>query len=139
MVIDIEEKCEKCSDPTKVAVGFLEGTDGKHVGIYDCRNQECTWKLVKELKAREAERTRERVQKANGRKGMFAGYIAAKRRDAKVSMYILAGITGCTPAEYSSYEHERREFPEKVYRKGMAYLEKRIAERRAESGSSTKK
>ena len=51
----------------------------------------------------------------------------------------LSGITGCTPAEYSNYEHERSEFPEKVYRKGMAYLEKRIAERRAESDSSTKK
>lgn len=139
MVINIEEECEKCSDPTKVAVGFLEGTDGKHVGIYDCRNQECTWRLIKELEAIEAERTRARVQKANGRRGMFAGYIAAKRRDAKVSMYTLAGITGCTPAEYSNYEHERREFPENVYRKGMAYLEKRIAERREGNGSSTKK
>lgn len=139
MIIEIEEECEKCSDPTKVAVGFLEGTDGKHVGIYDCRNQECTWKFVKKLEAIGAERTRARVQKANGRRGMFAGYIAAKRRDAKVSMYTLAGITGCTPVEYRNYEHEYREFPEKVYRKGMAYLEKRIAERRAESDSSTKK
>ena len=35
----------------------------------------------------------------------------------------LSGITGCTPAEYSNFEHERREFTEKVYRKGMEYLE----------------
>lgn len=54
-------------------------------------------------------------------------------------MYTLAGITGCTPVEYRNYEHEHREFPEKVYRKGMAYLEKRIAERREGNGSSTKK
>lgn len=95
--------------------------------------------ICKKHEAIGAERTRARVQKSNGRRGMFAGYIATKRRDAKVSMYTLAGITGCTPVEYRNYEHEHREFPEKVYRKGMAYLEKRIAERREGNGSSTKK
>lgn len=138
MVINIDAECEKCNDPTKRPVGFWDGTFG-HGCIYDCENHDCEMKVLKEITANEAIRTRERVQKANGRRGMFAGYIAAKRRDAKVSLYTLSGITGCTPVEYSNFEHERREFPEKVYRKGMAYLEKRIAERRKGNGSSTKK
>ena len=66
MIIEIEEECEKCSDPTKVAVGFLEGTDGKHVGIYDCRNQECTWKFVKKLEAMEQNGQERECRKRTG-------------------------------------------------------------------------
>lgn len=58
----------------------------------------------------------------NGDKDMYAGYIAALRRDAKVSMFKMAQIAGCSSADYSAYEHERKEFDSEVYRKCKEYL-----------------
>lgn len=67
---------------------------------------------------------RAKIQIANGNKGMHAGYIAALRRDAKVSMFKMAQIAGCSSAEYSAYEHERKEFDPKVYQRCKEYLNK---------------
>lgn len=64
------------------------------------------------------------IQLANGDKDMYAGYIAALRRDAKVSMFKMAQIADCDPAEYSAYEHERKEFDPEVYWKCKEYLDK---------------
>lgn len=124
MMIDIDAECEKCKDQTKRPVGCWDGANGKHGYIYSCENHNCETKQLKELMGRTAEKNKERVQQENGRKGMFAGYIAAKRRDARVSKYTFAKITGCTPAEYSAYENEQKVFPQKIYRKGLAYLER---------------
>lgn len=53
---------------------------------------------------------------------MYAGYIAALRKDAKISMMEMSKIAGCSPAEYSAYEHERKPFDEETYRKCEEYL-----------------
>ena len=58
----------------------------------------------------------------NCQKGMYAGYIAALRRDARITLYEMSKIAGCSPAEYSAYEHERKEFDPEVYRKCEEYL-----------------
>lgn len=58
-------------------------------------------------------------------KGMYAGYIAALRKDAKITMMKMSQIAGCSPAEYSSYEHERKEFDPEIYRKCEKYLKKK--------------
>lgn len=34
----------------------------------------------------------------------------------------MSKIAGCSPAEYSAYEHERKEFDPEVYRKCEEYL-----------------
>ena len=62
------------------------------------------------------------VARLSRHKEMYAGYIAVKRKDARVSMYKIAQIAGCSPAEYSAYEHERKEFDPEVYRKCVEYL-----------------
>ena len=61
----------------------------------------------------------------NSQKGMYAGYIAALRKDAKITMMKMSQIAGCGPAEYSSYEHERKEFDPEIYRKCEKYLKKK--------------
>lgn len=63
--------------------------------------------------------------KENSQKGMYAGYIAALRKDAKITMMKMSQIAGCSPAEYSSYEHERKEFNPEIYRKCEKYLKKK--------------
>ena len=58
----------------------------------------------------------------DSQRGISAGYVAAKRRDAGLTMYQMSRIGGCSPAEYSSYEHERKPFDPEVYRKCINYL-----------------
>ena len=65
---------------------------------------------------------RARIQTVNGNNGMYAGYIASLRREAKITMKKMSQIAGCSPAEYSSYEHERKEFDKEAYRKCEKYL-----------------
>ena len=47
---------------------------------------------------------------------------AALRKDAKISMMEMSKIAGCSPAEYSAYEHERKPFNEEAYKKCEEYL-----------------
>ncbi len=87
----------------------------------DC-NEECEIKQIMEVSASKDMQERANVQIANGNKGMYAGYIAALRRDAKVSMFRMAMIAGCSSADYSAYEQERKEFDPEVYRRCKEYL-----------------
>lgn len=41
-----------------------------------------------------------------------------------MSMFKMAQIADCDPAEYSAYEHERKEFDPEVYWKCKEYLDK---------------
>lgn len=86
--------------------------------------KECTIKQIMEASASKDIQEMARIQLANGDKGMYAGYIAALRRDAKVSMFKMAQIAGCSSADYSAYEHERKEFDPEVYWKCKEYLDK---------------
>lgn len=42
-----------------------------------------------------------------------------------VEILKMSQIAGCSPAEYSSYEHERKEFDPEIYRKCEKYLKKK--------------
>lgn len=86
----INAKCNDCKEPTKYVVGFFDGRNDIHGCLYGCNNEECTIKQIKELSASKEIQQREKIQFANGDKDMYAGYIAALRRDAKVSMFKMA-------------------------------------------------
>ena len=118
----INAKCNDCKEPTKYVVGFFDGKNGIHGCLYDCHNEECAIKQIMEVSASKDIQERAKIQIANGNNGMYAGYIAALRRDAKVSMFKMAQIADCDLAEYSAYEHERKEFDPEVYRKCKEYL-----------------
>lgn len=120
----VNAKCNDCKEPTKYVVGFFDGKNGIHGCLYDCHNEECTIKQIMEASASKDIQEMARIQLANGDKGMYAGYIAALRRDAKVSMFKMAQIAGCSSADYSAYEHERKEFDPEVYWKCKEYLDK---------------
>lgn len=118
----INRKCEHCNEPSKRVVGFWDGARGKNGFLYDCENGKCGVRQL--IKATETKAMQERIkiQNINSQKGMYAGYIAALRRDAKISMMEMSKIAGCNPAEYSAYEHERKPFDEEAYRKCEEYL-----------------
>ena len=80
---------------------------------------------MKRFAESEAVKERIKIQNLNGQKGMYAGYIAALRKDAKITMMKMSQIVGCSPAEYSSYEHERKEFNSEIYRKCEKYLKEK--------------
>lgn len=120
----IDAKCKSCSELTKYVTGFFDCANGKHGCLYDCKNTKCFVNQLRRTSESQAMKDRMHIQDLNGTKGMYAGYIAAKRKDARVSMRKMAQISGCSPAEYSAYEHERKEFDPEVYRKCVEYLKK---------------
>lgn len=120
----IDAKCRTCSEPTKYATGFFDGENGEHGCLYDCKNTECLVNQLHNISESQAMKDRMHIQELNGAKGMYAGYIAAKRKDARIPMYKMAQIASCSSAEYSAYEHERKEFDPEVYRKCVEYLKK---------------
>ena len=121
----VNAKCNSCKEPTKYAAGFFDGPKGRHGCLFDCKNEQCEVYQVKRFAESEAVKERIKIQNLNGQKGMYAGYIAALRKDAKITMMKMSQITGCSPAEYSSYEHERKEFNSEIYRKCEKYLKEK--------------
>ena len=118
----LNTKCERCNEPTKHVVGFWDGENGKSGFVHDCENEKCEVRQLIKVTETEAMQERFRIQNLNSRKRMYAGYIAALRKDAKISMMEMSKIAGCSPAEYSAYEHERKPFDEETYRKCEEYL-----------------
>ena len=106
----------------KICNWIFDGDKGKHGCLYDCKNTECVVNQLHRISESKAMKDRMHIQELNGAKEMYAGYIAVKRKDARVSMYKIAQIAGCSPAEYRAYEHERKEFDPEVYRKCVEYL-----------------
>lgn len=118
----LNTKCERCNEPTKHVVGFWDGENGKSGFVHDCENEKCEVRQLIKATETKAMQDRFRIQNLNSRKRMYAGYIAALRKDAKISMMEMSKIAGCNPAEYSAYEHERKPFDEEAYRKCEEYL-----------------
>lgn len=118
-------KCNACKEPTKYVAGFFDGLRGRHGCLFDCKNERCEVYQVKRFAESEAVKERIKIQNLNSQKGMYAGYIAALRKDAKITMMKMAQIAGCGPAEYSSYEHEKKEFDPEIYRKCEKYLKEK--------------
>lgn len=119
----LNAKCKDCKESTKYVVGFFDGRNAQGC-LYDFHNEDCEIKQIMEVSASKDIQERAKIQIVNGNNGMYAGYIAALRRDAKVTMFKMAQIAGCDPAEYSAYEHERKEFNPEVYRRCKEYLDK---------------
>lgn len=118
----INTKCERCNEPTKHVVGFWDGENGKSGFVHDCENEKCEVRQLIKATETKAMQERFRIQNLNSRKRMYVGYIAALRKDAKISMMEMSKIAGCSPAEYSAYEHERKPFDEEAYKKCEEYL-----------------
>ena len=121
----VNAKCNTCKEPTKYVAGFFDGPRGRHGCLFDCKNEQCEVYQVKRFTESEAVKERIKIQNLNSQKGMYAGYIAALRKDAKITMMKMSQIAGCSPAEYSSYEHERKEFDPEIYRKCEKYLKEK--------------
>lgn len=121
----VNAKCNSCKEPTKYVAGFFDGPRGRCGCLFDCKNEQCEIYQVKRFTESEAVKERIKIQNLNSQKGMYAGYIAALRKDAKITMMKMSQIAGCSPAEYSSYEHERKEFNPEIYRKCEKYLKKK--------------
>lgn len=120
----INAKCNNCTEPTKYVSGFWDG-EKKSGFLFACHNIECDiFQLMKANESAEIQ-NRIKIQEANGKNNMYAGYIALLRKANKISMREMSQIAGCSPAEYSSYEHERTEFDKKIYEKCEKYLRKR--------------
>lgn len=119
----INTNCSICKEPTKYVAGFYDGKD-KSGCIIDCKNDNCEiQKLKKELESK-ATKKMVKIQKWNGQHGMYAGHIAALRKSAKITMREISEIAGCSVAQYSAYEHERRKFDPEVYRKCEEYIKR---------------
>lgn len=122
----LNAKCENCNEPTKHIVDLWDGVRGKNGFVYDCDNQQCPVRQLIKTTETKAMQERLRIQNLNSQKGMYAGYIATLRRDVKISMLEMSKIAGCSPAEYSEYEHERKPFDEEIYRKCKMHLLKKL-------------
>lgn len=120
----LNSKCNICKESTKFVVGFYDGPRSKGC-VYDCKNKECEVYQIRRFSESKEVQERIKIQNLNSQNGMYAGYIAALRRDAKISIMKMSRIAGCSPADYSSYEHERKEFNLDVYRRCMDYLKKK--------------
>lgn len=120
----INLKCDACKEPSKYVTGFYDGKKGKHGVLYDCKNELCEVNQL--MRAAEAEDIQKRleVQDMNSQREISAGYVAAKRRDARLTMMQMSQIGGCSSAEYSAYEHERKPFDLEVYKKCIDYLKR---------------
>lgn len=113
----LNAKCNDCEEPTKYVTAFWDGDNGRSGCLYDCKNEGCFEYQMKRESESKAVQDRLKIQNLNCQKGMYAGYIAALRRDARITLYEMSKIAGCSPAEYSAYEHEHKEFDPEVYRK----------------------
>lgn len=79
----LNTKCERCNEPTKHVVGFWDGENGKSGFVHDCENEKCEVRQLIKVTETKAMQERFRIQNLNSRKRMYAGYIAALRKDAK--------------------------------------------------------
>ena len=88
----LNTKCERCNEPTKHVVGFWDGENGKSGFVHDCENEKCEVRQLIKVTETKAMQERFRIQNLNSRKRMYAGYIAALRKDAKISMMEMSKI-----------------------------------------------
>lgn len=119
---EMERAMDNDDEKTVESMAERTITDGC---LFDCKNEQCEVYQVKRFTESEAIKERIKIQNLNSQKGMYAGYIAALRKDAKITMMKMSQIAGCSPAEYSSYEHERKEFDPEIYRKCEKYLKEK--------------
>lgn len=120
----INATCNGCTEPTKYPVGLWDGETASGY-MYECKNESCNIYQLKCSVESEQIQNRIKVQEANARNKVFAGYIAALRKSVRISMMKMSQIAGCSPAEYSAYEHERKMFDIEAYRKCEEYLNQR--------------
>lgn len=88
----VNAKCNPCKEPTKYVAGFFDGPRGRRGCLFDCKNEQCEIYQVKRFTESEAVKERIKIQNLNSQKGMQAGYIAALRKDAKITMMKMSQI-----------------------------------------------
>lgn len=116
--------CDDCNEPSKYVTGFWDGENDSHGCFYDCMNQECKVRQnIAKVELENAQKKRD-VQNENFRRGISAIHIITLRRDAGLTMMQMSQVAGCSPAEYSAYEHERDAFDPVVYWRAMKYLKR---------------
>lgn len=105
----VNAKCNLCKEPTKYVAGFFDGPRGRHGCLFDCKNEQCEVYQVKRFTESEAVKERIKIQNLNSQKGMYAGYIAALRKDAKITMMKMSQIAGCKAVQIINFfmEHSR--------------------------------
>ena len=106
--MSVNARCVGCKEPTKFVAGFYDGPRGEHGCFYDCENEACVVnQILRCAESKEAQKMMQ-IQEDNGRLGMYAGEIAALRKDVGLTIMQMSQMAGCSPAEYSAYEHERK-------------------------------
>lgn len=119
----INTQCDSCKEPTKFPIGFWGGINGTHGCLYDCKNANCPVKQTADANARQAQKQQQQTMQTNHDKAIDVKRIIALRQEKHITMYKMAKTINCGYAEYSSYEHERKPFPQELYRTCLDYLE----------------
>ena len=96
----VNAKCNACKETTKYVAGFFDGPKDRHGCLFDCKNEQCEIYQVKRFTESEAVKERIKIQNLNSQKGMYAGYIAALRKDAKITMMKMSQIALLLSAWY---------------------------------------
>lgn len=72
--------------------------------------------------AKQAQKQQQQVIQTNHANAIDVKHIIALRQEKHITMYKMAKTINCGCAEYSSYEHERKPFPQELYQKCLDYL-----------------
>ena len=96
--MSVNARCVGCKEPTKFVAGFYDGPRGEHGCFYDCENEACAVnQILRCAESKEAQKMMQ-IQEDNGRLGMYAGEIAALRKDAGLTIMQMSQMAGCSPA-----------------------------------------
>ena len=95
--MSVNARCVGCKEPTKFVAGFYDGPRGKHGCFYDCENEACAVnQILRCAESKEAQKMMQ-IQEDNGRLGMYAGEIAALRKDVGLTIMQMSQMAGCSP------------------------------------------
>ena len=84
--MSVNARCVGCKEPTKFVAGFYDGPRGEHGCFYDCENEACAVnQILRCAESKEAQKMMQ-IQEDNGRLGMYAGEIAALRKDVGLTI-----------------------------------------------------
>lgn len=94
--MSVNARCVGCKEPTKFVAGFYDGSRGEHGCFYDCENEACAVnQILRCAESKEAQKMMQ-IQEDNGRLGMYAGEIAALRKDVGLTIMQMSQMAGCS-------------------------------------------
>lgn len=119
----MNKQCESCKEPTKFPTGFWDGINNTHGCLYDCKNENCPVKQKANHAKKEQQKQQQQTMQTNRDNAIDVKRIIALRHEKHVTVYHMAKAVNCSCAEYSTYEHERKPFPQELYKTCLDYLE----------------